>query len=232
MGRGNVKIGGGFAHSRNATFNVTSATFNTQVMALQNGSEITVGSHNVAYYDTISVGEDGKVVTRFKAAGQEGAEIGHVYKLKSDGTYSHEWEQAQTASDGKFTYSSATKEITFAAADPEKPVVGDTVVCAYTFKSADNAKLFELRAGGNPAVVKITAFGVARDVCNGELFPCQLRGTVQIDGNWNWDISADGEVAVHTINMEFVKTCTSDLLYEFLVYTEDEYEDETEEVEP
>ena len=46
----------GFAHSRRATFTVESATFNTEVMAIQNGTEIATGSQEITYYDTITVG--------------------------------------------------------------------------------------------------------------------------------------------------------------------------------
>lgn len=46
----------------------------------------------------------------------------------------------------------------------------------------------------------------------------------QIDGNWNFDLSADGDPAVQNLSMEFVKGCMENKLYDFKVYTEDESE--------
>ena len=47
-------------------------------------------------------------------------------------------------------------------------------------------------------------------------------GLAQVDGNWNFDLSADGDPAVQAFNMEFVRGCGSKKLYDFKVYTEEE----------
>lgn len=223
MGAGNVYIGAGFGHSRRATFNVTVATFNTDVLAAQNGTEVVTGSTDITYYDVITVGESGTVTTKFKATGTTGSEISFIYKLNNDGTYGTAWEQAATAdTEGKFAYASATRTITFAEDDPNKPVAGDILACAYTFKSADNAQKITINSDGIPPVVLVSAYGIARDVCTGELFPCVIEGQAQVDGNWNFDVSADGEPVVQSLNMEFVKGCIDKTLYTFTVFTEDE----------
>lgn len=222
-GRGNVYIGAGFAHSRRATLNVTVATWNTEVMAVQNGTEVVTGSTEITYYDTITVGTSGAASTKFKAVGTAGSEISFIYKVKSDGTYEKSWTQAASAdTKGTFAYSASTKAITFAEADDEKPVEGDILVCAYKFKSADNAQTIEVNSDGIPDVVLVSAYGIARDICTGELFPAVIEGQAQIDGNWNFDLSADGEPAVQSLNMEFVKGCLDKTLYTFKVFTEDE----------
>lgn len=224
-GRGNTYIGAGFAHSRRATMNVTVATWNTEVMAIQNGTEVVTGSTEITYYDTITVGAGGAVTTKFKAIGAEGSEISFVYKVKNDGTYEESWTQAATAeSVGQFSYEADTKAITFFSTDPNKPVEGDTLVCAYKFKSADNAQTIEINSDGIPDVVLVSAYGIARDICTGELFPAVIEGQAQIDGNWNFDLSADGEPAIQSLNMEFVKGCLDKTLYTFKVFTEDEAE--------
>lgn len=224
-GRGNTYIGAGFAHSRRATMNVTVATWNTEVMALQNGTEVVTGSTEITYYDTITVGAGGTATTKFKAIGAEGSEVSFVYKVKNDGTYEESWTQAATAeSAGQFSYEADTKTISFFSTDPNKPVEGDTLVCAYKFKSADNAQTIEINSDGIPDVVLVSAYGVARDICTGELFPAVIEGQAQIDGNWNFDLSADGEPAVQSLNMEFVKGCLDKTLYTFKVFTEDESE--------
>lgn len=205
--------------------NVTVATWNTEVMALQNGTEVVTGSTEITYYDTITVGAGGTATTKFKAIGAEGSEVSFVYKVKNDGTYEESWTQAATAeSAGQFSYEADTKTISFFSTDPNKPVEGDTLVCAYKFKSADNAQTIEINSDGIPDVVLVSAYGVARDICTGELFPAVIEGQAQIDGNWNFDLSADGEPAVQSLNMEFVKGCLDKTLYTFKVFTEDESE--------
>ena len=155
-GRGNTYIGAGFAHSRRATMNVTVATWNTEVMAIQNGTEVVTGSTEITYYDTITVGAGGTATTKFKAIGAEGSEVSFVYKVKNDGTYEDSWTQAATAeSAGQFSYEADTKTISFFATDPNKPVEGDTLVCAYKFKSADNAQTIEINSDGIPDVVMV-----------------------------------------------------------------------------
>lgn len=203
--------------------NVTSATFNTDVLAAQNGTEVVEGSASITYYDVIEPTADGKYMTKFKAIGTAGQEIKFVYIVGSDGTYTKSYEQATAAaSAGKFTYDSATKEISFS--EDDAPAIGDIVACAYTFKSADNAQVIHVDANAIPPTVLATAFGIAKDVCSGELFPCQIEGQAQVDGNWSFDVSADGEPAVQNLTLEFVKGCLNNRLYDFRVYTEDEAE--------
>lgn len=225
-GRGNVYIGAGFAHSRHATFNIESATFNTEVMAIQNGTEIATGSTTITYYDTITSTDGSTWTTKFKAQGAAGSEIGFIYILNEDGTYGDVYTQVAEigASAAKeFKYEPTTKTITFnTVATSEAPVQGDTIVCAYQFKTADNAQKIELDAGSTPSTALVSAYGIARDICTGELFPCVIEGTAQIDGNWNFDLSADGDPVVQNLTMEFVKSCTSSNLYTFTIYTEDE----------
>ena len=217
----NVKTG--FAHSRHATLTAESATFNTEVMAIQNGTEIATGSTEITYYDTIT-STGGAWKTSFKAVGAEDSEIGFIYLLNlEDGTYGTQYTQAAEATEpNTFTYAADTKTITFSTTGA--PVQGDTLVCAYTFKTADNAQKIELDAGSVPSTALVSAYGVARDVCTGELFPCVIEGTAQIDGNWNFELSADGDPVVQNVSMEFVKSCTSSNLYTFTIYTEDEAE--------
>lgn len=219
-GAGNVYVGGGFAHSRRATLNVTVATFNTDVLAIQNGTEVSTGSTDITYYDVIEAGSDGKYTTKFTATGTAGSEIKFVYIVGADGTYSKEYTQASVASEGKFAYDSGTKEITFGGSDT--PAAGDIIACAYTFKSATNAQTIHVAADGIPPVVLATAYGIAKDVCTGELFPCEIEGQAQVDGNWNFDLSADGEPVAQNLTLEFVKGCLNNTLYTFKVYTEDE----------
>ena len=146
-----------------------------------------------------------------------------MYIVGADGTYSKTYSQAAVAAAGSFTYSSDTKEITFSEEDA--PLATDILACAYTFATADNAQRISINSDGVPPVVLVSAYGIARDTCTGELFTALIEGQAQVDGNWNFDISADGEPAVQNLAMEFVKGCISSELYTFTIFTEDEDEE-------
>ena len=200
--------------------NVTVATFNTEVLAIQNGTEVVTGSTPITYYDVIEADNDKKYKTKFTATGTAGSEIKFVYIVGADGTYSKTYKQVASVSNtGEFAYDSSSKEITFGT---DAPADGDMIACAYSFKSDTNAQTITVNSDGIPPVVLATAYGIAKDVCTGELFPCEIEGQAQVDGNWNFDVSADGEPVVQNLGLEFVKGCLDKTLYTFKVYTEDE----------
>jgi len=217
-GRGNTYIGTGFGHSRKATLKVTLATWNTDVLAVQNGTEVFTGSTNITWYDTIQGGTGKTFATKFTAIGATGSEIGSLYKLEQDGTYGTKFTQATTATTGTFTYASATKAISFATADATAPAVGDYIACAYTYKTSATAQKITVNADGIPPTVLVSAYGVARDTCTGELFPAVVEGQAQVDGNWNFDLSASGEPVVQNLTMDFVRGCTTKELYSFTIF--------------
>lgn len=191
-------------------------------MALQSGTELYEGSSDIQYYEVMTADNEGAVKTKLTAIGTAGAELLFVYKVNAQsGEYEKSFTQVAAAPEaGQFSYASGTKTLTFN--DSEKPVAGDMFAVAYTFKSADNAQVITVTGDGIPATVLATAYGLAKDTCTGELFPCQLDGLAQVDGNWNFDLSADGDPAVQSFNMEFVRGCGSNKLYDFKVYTEEE----------
>lgn len=218
--RGNVYIGGGFSHSKRAKLNVTVATWNTEVMAIQNGTEVYVGVTEVTEYEPMVTTITGTCSTKFKAMGVTGSEIGMIYKLNDDGTYGKVYTQGTSAASGVFTYAPATKAITFATADAAE-LKEVKLVCAYTRQTENNAQVIEISGDAIPSTVLVTAFGLAKDSCNGELYPAQIEGTAQVDANYTFELSADGEPAIQSLNLEFVKSCTSKKLYDFKIYTED-----------
>lgn len=210
---------GGFSHSKRATLNVTAATWNTEVMAIQNGTEVYTGVLEVTEHDIITPSDSGTYTTEYTAIGAAGSEIGYVYIVNEDGTYGKELTQAtDTASSDTFTYTPASKTLTFAT---DAVPTGSSIACAYTRKTTDTAQLISVDADAIPETVLVTAYGVAKDVCTGELYPCQVEGMAQVDANYTFDLSADGEPSVQSLNLEFVKSCTSKKLYDFRVYTEE-----------
>ena len=225
--RGNVYIGGGFSHSKRAKLNVTMATWNTEVMAIQNGTEVSTGAHDIVEYEVLEHNTGNTYTTKYAPIGATGSEIGFVYAVNDDGTYGKKYTQATSAASGSFAYTVTTsgtgasavttRTITFASGDAPE---GD-IALSYTRKTTDVAQKITIDTEAIPATVLVTAYGLAKDVCTGELYPCQVDGMAQVDGNYNFDLSADGEPAVHSLNMEFVKTCRGKKLYDFVVYTDE-----------
>lgn len=218
---GNVYVGGAWAHSRRATVNVTDAIFRTEIMAAQNGTEIIESAANSPISVTereVLEAKTNKVTLTYTAEGTAGSEIGFAYLLDDSGNRIKTLKQVTTtAATGSFTY--AAKALTFFAGDVAD---GALVEVVYTRKTAEGAQRLELHTDSVPKLGLITLFGVAADTCTGELFKAQIEGLGQIDGNWNLDVSADGDVASQDFKVEFVKRCNSDKLYDFTVYTEED----------
>ena len=234
-GRGNVYIGRGFSHSRRATLNVESATWNTEIIAAQNGTDVVTGETTYTKYIQIDL-KDATYsydlpVPAVKEPGQT-LYIGTIYGTQSDGDYVKVLTEDEGTSEGKFTY---TKEVTETSPAPAKITLVEkdvkdmieTMGCtklsmAYTVKSTANAQRIEIKNGTMPDTVLVTAYGLVADICDGKLYPCVIHGMAQIDGNWTWELTADGDPAVQNISMEFVSGCASDDLYTITIDTDEE----------
>lgn len=234
-GRGNVYIGRGFSHSRRATLNVESATWNTEIIAAQNGTDVVTGETTYTKYIQIDL-KDATYsydlpVPAVKEPGQT-LYIGTIYGTQSDGDYVKVLTEDESTSEGKFAYtkevietSPAPAKITLAEDDVKNMI--ETLGCtklsmAYTVKSTATAQRIEIKNGTMPDTVLVTAYGLVADICDGKLYPCVIHGMAQIDGNWTWELTADGDPAVQNISMEFVSGCASDDLYTITIDTDEE----------
>lgn len=216
--RGNVYIGGAWGHSRRARIEVQKATWNTQVLAAQVGTEVIVGSNkDTIKYEILTVDNSDEATTTFKALGTVGAEIGFVYVVRSDGTYSDILTQDAVVAAGKFTYTPGSKKITFNTGELAE---GTKIAVAYKFDSGASAQTISVEADKFPSTANATAFAVVKDLCTGSLYQAEIKGLVQIDPNWNWELGADSEPAVEGLNLEFVKGCVNKTLYDIIVYNE------------
>lgn len=234
-GKGNSYIGRGFGHSKHATFNIENATWNTDVLAAQNGTDVVMGETTYTKYVQINLKED---TTEYNlalpAVKKTGATlyIGTIYGTQKDGDYVKVLTEDNAASAGKFTY---TPEVTDGEAKPAKITLDasdvtemiKTLGCTklsmgYTVKSSAKAQRINIKTNTMPDTALVTAYGLVADICDGSLYPCIVHGMAQIDGNWTWELSADGDPAVHNISMEFVAGCESDDLYSIIIDTDEE----------
>lgn len=234
-GKGNSYIGRGFGHSKHATFNIESATWNTDVLAAQNGTDVVMGETTYTKYVQIDLKEGTtEYELELPAVKKTGATlyIGTIYGTQKDGDYVKVLTEDSAASTGKFSY---TAEVTTSPAKKAKITLQEddvtemigTLGCtklsmAYTVKSNAKAQRINIKTNTMPDTALVTAYGLVADICDGNLYPCIVHGMVQIDGNWTWDLTADGDPAVHNISMEFVAGCESDDLYSIIIDTDEE----------
>lgn len=219
-GRGSAYIGGAFGHSNRAKMTVSKASWNTHVLALQNGTEVVTGSNkNAVKYDTLKVASN-KATTTFKALGTAGGEIGFVNVIDAtNGKILKTLTQDATAATGKFAYAPTTKEISFFAGELAD---GAIVVLSYNFDAGTSAQTITVDVDKFPSTQLVTAYGLVKDICTGSTYQMEINGIAQIDPNWKWDLSASGDPAVQDFNLEFVKGCASKALFEMIVFNEED----------
>ena len=218
----------GFAHSKRATLNIEVATWNTEVMAAQGGTELATGATEVVEYDIISYNTTDGYKTKFAAIGDAGEELSFVYILNNDGTQGEAFTQGTAPATGVFTYSTSSQAITFSSDDAAALASAGNpkLVCAYErMTSGDSATKMVLTGTAVPKVVLVTGFGVVQDICSNVAWLCQFNGKAQIDGNYTFDLSADGDPSVQSLNLEFVRDCGVEELYSFVIYDDDDIDD-------
>lgn len=189
-------------------------------MGVQIGSDVLVGSNkNTYYYDTMTY--DTKLKTKYKAEGTAGSELGIIHKLGDDGSYIESFKQVPASpTEGQFTYSSSTGEITFGGEGT--PTKGDRYVAGYNINTGDSAQTIPVSAAGQPGTAIVTCMGLVRDVETSEYYQCQISGLAQISGSWGWDLAADGEPASQTLDIEFVKKYSAKNLYDIIIWNEED----------
>ena len=215
--------------------NVETATFNMAVLAMQNGTEVVTGATERTKYieiDLVSGTDKYELPVQAVKPKGESLYIGQIYAVAADGSYVKKYtETSESAGEGTFQFaagdgSSTKASITLNSGEAAAVMGGDTMAVklgfAYTVKTTETAQKIHVSGDSIPDVALVSAYGLAADVCTGELFPCELEGRVQIDGNWNLDLAADGEPAVHNLAMEFIRGCGVKDLYTFLVFTDEE----------
>lgn len=222
-------------HSKHATFNIENAIWNVDVLAAQNGTDVVTGETTYTKYVQIDLKDStysyNLPIPAVKEVGQT-LYIGTIYGTQADGDYVKVLTEDESKSEGKFTY---TKEVTETSPAPAKIELAEkdvkdmieTLGCtklsmAYTVKSSAVAQRIDIKTNTMPDTALVTAYGLVADICDGTLYPCVVHGMAQIDGNWTWELTADGDPAVHNISMEFVAGCQSEDLYSIIVDTDEE----------
>jgi hypothetical protein len=117
---------------RNKTLTVSGSNgmMSAGMLELQTGCKFDVKAAEVMWYDYLTV-TGNKATTNFKAVGTAGNEIAEILVKDKDGIVIEVLTQDAAASEGKFKYNPATKEIEFNAGDLED---GTEIVANYNRK--------------------------------------------------------------------------------------------------
>lgn len=118
--------------NKTVTVSGTNGMVSGGLLETQVGGEFQNKAADVKWVDYLTVGEDNKATTQYKATGTTGNEIDTVYVKKADGTIGKKLTQGASADTaGSFAYDPANKALTFNAGDVSK---GDEIVVYYDRK--------------------------------------------------------------------------------------------------
>lgn len=211
-GKGNPKLVG-FDHSKTAKFTIGSAMFLSDLWEVQSGTAPVTGSNtNYVKTETLTVSSNTLTLSA-TPLGTAGSELGYVYIVATDGSLSTQLEQDSIVSSGKFTVSGKT--VTLNTGDYAD---GVSVFVKYNATTASDTITYSNYCNVFSKNVKLVADTVVKN-CQGVEYAAQLIFyNAKVDNNFSFDLTADGEPAVMNFEVEALKTCTSEKLWDLIVY--------------
>jgi len=176
------------------TVSGTNGLLSSNLLAAQVGSEFEQNDTTVMWYDNLVVDENHKAKLNYAATGTAGNEIDEVYVKGSDGVINAVYEQDTTAGDGKFTYDTATKEITFPNA-----VAKDTEIVVY-YQRKINASVLTNFSDQYSAKCQLYIDATGEDIC-GNLYHVQFY-IPKADFSGTFDLTLGGDQTTHGFEAE------------------------------
>lgn len=214
-GKNGVRIGSA-SRNKAARISITNGAILEGAMAVQVGSDVTVGEVTVPIVEILTVAS-GKATLTYKAQGEAGKEVPYIYVRNSDGTLGQKFAIGASASATEFTFAAATGEITVptggAVAD------GSQIVVWYDVKVSD-AKHVENADNRFSREVRMVAEVWCRGICDGkDYYGVVVFGRCKASGNFEMTFGSDPSVQ----SMEFEalsNTCsgTGSILWDFYVF--------------
>ena len=164
------------------------------LLEVQTGGQFTTKAAPVMVPDFLTISSN-KAVTTYKAIGTAGNEIETVYLVNSDGTLGTKLTQAAEVGAGKFTYTPATKTITFNSG----AYADGTEIAVYYFRQVQADVLENLSDSySEKCTLYIDAF--AEDKC-GKVYRVQFY-IPKADFSGNFDIDFGDNQTVHAFEAE------------------------------
>lgn len=215
-GVGNVYINGD-SHSKRTTISTEAATFDINQVGLITGTNVATGATSVNFVENLTIASNAATTTH-TATGTAGAEIIALQELDSSGNVVQEYTQvAATPATGTFTYTAGTKALAFFAGDMANGVI---IRVVYNVATDANAMTITNATNKFAGQAKFVFESIVKDAC-GTIYGAQLVVyKAKINGTWSFDLAADGEPAVLAMNLEALKPCGQNKLWDLVIYDE------------
>lgn len=196
--------------SKAVTVSATNGVLVGGALAAQTGAEVEQGTFNVRITDVMTVNNNTATLSK-TAVGVSGAEIGTVYIKNANGSLGEKLEQDSAAAAGKFTYSPATKELTFDG------VADGTEVVAFYDVEVESAKISN-DSERYSKVLKLYIDVVLQDNCDVEYAGQVIIQRADVSGEF--ELTLGGDSFAHSFQAESLAGgCTgSTNLWDLIVY--------------
>lgn len=191
--------------NKGVTISGTNGLINLGAIAVDIGAEVIDGEALWRDHEILTI-QNNTATISYAAVGSEGSEIDALYKRSAAGGTGRQLEQvADSPAAGQFTYSPATKTISFFAgefANGEQAVVYyDRTVTPSTTLS-NNSNVYSRK-------VRLDIDATGEDICN-QLYHIQIV-VYSADFTGNWTLEMGDAPAVHSFEARATATgCTSD----------------------
>lgn len=216
-GRGGSKIMG-FGSQKESNLEIASATITDGILAIQTGvdMETLTASTEIMYTDDEIVISSDAGASKFTATGTADEEFVSLHILNDTGSLGLSLTQVSgVPGAGDFAYDDATKAITTSGLDDGTKLVG------FYYPTLATGKKFVNKTDVFAKNVKIVADGLFRDPCTGTDYAGQLVfDKAKIGEEYSFALDEAGEPAVHGLNAEALRSCSSSNLWDLYIFDE------------
>nr|WP_156736257.1 hypothetical protein [Mycobacterium sp. E3298] len=209
-GRGNVKLVG-FSSDREARLELTDAIFDNAAISMLTGNDLTTGVKNVNRNELVTVNSNSATLSKTPVGN-----LISVYKVNPDGTNGTELTKKAGSSVATGEYDISAKVLSFFSGDLPN---GSKVRVYYVVATDNTAKNIKVTSDQFGKTFKVTIDVLVRD----EYTKADYAGIYTIpnakfEDNFDFDFSSDGDPAVLALNLEILKSPTSNDMWELTIY--------------
>jgi len=205
------------SHSKRTTGTATAATFKNDIIGLITGTDVVTGTTTTPVNGEIQTVTSNASLTTYTAVGTTDEEIIGLFEVGADGSLGTEYTQVAGApATGEYQYDSGTKVLTFFAGDLDD---GSEISIFYEATADTTSHTVTNDSGTFSKIVRIEMDTLVQDVCSGDEFAATLIVyKAKLQGNFSFDISADGDPASLDVSFEALKaSCASSNLWDLKI---------------
>ena len=181
----------------------TNGLISTGLLSADLGADVTEGNATIMWNEILTVAE-GKAVTTYKPTGTTGSEIESLYLLNENNLLGEKLEQDAEAASGKFSFTPASKEITFFS-----DVEDGTRIVVYYKRTITNTTTITNNSNNYSEKCILYIDAIAEDECNTMYRVQFIIFTADFSGDVNLEMG-DNQT-VHSFEATSLASgCTSD----------------------